>query len=114
MKQVFSRAKKLFFPDTFDPVANKRAQKEDEQKDENLDKDAQNALNTDIKTLATGRKVLHGEDEDDPQDEAGNRAIPEEAGIVLLPAVNKAKDNTQDQIQEYQEEECRQHTYSLG
>jgi hypothetical protein len=89
------RLKKLFFPDPFDLVTDKRAQDEDDQKDDNLDKDAQDSGETEINT-----QVPRNKHKDDPQEEAGNRAIPEEAGVVFLPAVNKAKDNPQDQIQE--------------
>jgi hypothetical protein len=93
--------KKLFFPEIFDLVSDKRSQDEDDQKDDDIDKDTEYTQETNINAQTPGDNVLPGENEDNPQQEAGDRAIFQEAGVVFFPMVIKAKDNTQDQVQQF-------------
>jgi hypothetical protein len=86
--------KRLLFLDTAEPVSKKSADDKDDHEDDNLDKNAKHSQETDINTRASGNNEHRDEHEDNTKDDTGNRAIPEDARVVFLPGMKKAKDYT--------------------
>jgi hypothetical protein len=101
--------KGLLFQDTGELVTNKSADDKDDHEEDNLDKNTKQSQETDINTRATGNYEHRNEYKDNTKDDTGYRAIPEYAHVILFPAMKKAKDNTQNQVQYF-----KQHTNSLG
>jgi hypothetical protein len=91
---VASAEKNLFPEDAFEPVTGKSTQDEDDEKDKYLDEEAGRAEIPDADTHTSGNKVPRSEHEDDPEDKADNHTVLQEAVIVFLSLVEKAKGDT--------------------
>jgi hypothetical protein len=91
---VASLKRDLFPEDAFEPVTGKSTQDEDDEKDKYLDEEAGSAEIPDTETHPSGNKVPRGEHENYPQDKADNHTVLQEAVIVFLSLVEKAKGDT--------------------
>jgi hypothetical protein len=105
----FRSKKRLFFPDIFDLVTDKRTDDENDHEEKYIKEDTGSSQKPEVDAHATDEIVLRNEHEDDSQDKADNYTILEKPIIVFFPLVEKAKDNPQDQIQYF-----KQHTYTLS
>jgi hypothetical protein len=95
----------LLSDNTFEPVTDKSTQDKDDEKEEYPDKQARRSQKPEVDAHTPGKKVLCSENEDDPQDKADNDTIFEETIIIFLSLVEKAKGDTQYQVQNFKQHE---------
>ena len=84
----------LFSDNTFEPVSNKSSYDEDDKEEKYLDEEAGRSQEPEVNAHTPGEKVLCSEHKDDPKDKAGNDTIFQEAIIIFLSLVEKAKGDT--------------------
>jgi len=94
--------KNLFSYHLFDLVTNKSTYDEDDEKEKYLYEEAGRSQGSEVDTLAPGDNILRSEHKDDPENQADNNAIFKEEVIVFLSLVEKAKGDTQNQVQYFQ------------
>jgi hypothetical protein len=90
----------LLFPEAFEPVTDKGAHNKDDHVDDDDDENIKYPSETRAETEASKNKNPRYEHKGNSQNETGYRPVPEDAHEVFLPAMKKAKCNTDDEIQQ--------------
>jgi len=98
-RQGIDLHEKLFSDNLFNLVTDKSTKDENDDEHKYLKEDAGRSQGPEIDAYARGEIVLRSEHEDDPEDKADNDTIFEETVIVFLSLVEKAKRDTQNQVQ---------------
>lgn len=100
--RVMGLSEKILFPEyPFELISGKSTKDEDDEEDKNLNEKAGRAELAEVKTLASMHNILCSEHGDNSQDKTHNYPGFQEAVIIFLSLVKKAKHNTKDQIQQF-------------
>jgi hypothetical protein len=91
--------KKLLFQESLDTVTDEDSYDKDDHKHDDHDKYAKYSEESDTGADVSGSQNYRYNYKDNPEDDPRYRAIPEDALVVVLPFMKKAKCDTNNEIQ---------------